>query len=302
MSKLGEMLAWKINRVFPTLPIHSELESAKRGVESNQEWSYEEALRVLPGFDPYWNVRGKHVLDIGSGLGGKIPAYIQAGAGKVTGIEISLDDLRWAKQHPRLPDNGEPSSCQIDLINADASLLPFPKNSFDAVVSINVFEHIEKVDLALKEIYRVLKPSGLAYLHLPPYYSPWGPHLENWIHFPWPHLFFSDRTLLRVAAREDALKHLNENFVAPAQINWELSGDRIPGVNRITLRRFRNLTVKAGFKILQLKLFTVGYDFLESRSSRLARFAHTLLNWGAQIPGLQEIIVTKMVYVLQKAS
>ncbi len=45
--------------------------------------------------------------------------------------------------------------------------LPFDDNSFDSVVSFQVIEHIENDDLFLKEIFRVLRPGGIALMTTP---------------------------------------------------------------------------------------------------------------------------------------
>ena len=48
----------------------------------------------------------------------------------------------------------------IKFINADAHKLPFLSGSFDFVVAIETLEHLHEPDLALSEIYRVLKKKG----------------------------------------------------------------------------------------------------------------------------------------------
>jgi len=296
MSKLGEFIAWQLNRAFPPLTMHRRLEGAKIDVFANQKWAYEETRRIVHSFDPYWDLRGKHVLDIGTGLGGELPFYIEAGARAVTGFDIDTICLRGTQSHMV----AQGLSSTVRLVRCDAAQLPYPDNTFDAIVSINVFEHIAQVECAIQEAYRVLLPGGLAFLHLPPYFSAWGPHLENWIHFPWPHLLFSEQTLMRVAERQDNLNHLNSQFVESAQIDWRAG--HIPNVNHVTLGYFRRLVQKSGFKILQLKLLPIGYDFLKSDSSALKHIARWGLNIAVHLPLLQEVVVTKMVYVLQKQS
>jgi ubiquinone/menaquinone biosynthesis C-methylase UbiE len=302
MSKLSEQIAWGLNQVFHPLSIHQELEIAKSNVEANQQWAYNEAQRIKQAFEPYWDLKGLCVLDIGTGLGGKLPFYVEMGAKAVTGIDISFKSVRTSYQHVDSLGLTATDHASVSLAVTDAACLPFLDNTFDAIVSINVFEHIKQLEAAIHEAYRVLKPGGTAFLHLNPYYSPWGPHLENWIHFPWPHLLFSDRTLLHVAARQDTQDRLNAKFVQAAKIDWEAAGDRIPDVNRVTLRRFHALVKQAGFSIQQLELLPVGYDNLKNHSSIIRRAAFQLLRLGAHIPLLQEIIVTKMVYVLRKSA
>ena len=50
------------------------------------------------------------------------------------------------------------------LVCADAMQLPFEPGTFDAIVSMDVLEHIPDDALALREFYRVLKPGGELYI------------------------------------------------------------------------------------------------------------------------------------------
>lgn len=54
----------------------------------------------------------------------------------------------------------------IDEI-ADAHQLPYGAESFDAVIAIEVFEHLHSPAVAIKECYRVLTPDGVLILSIP---------------------------------------------------------------------------------------------------------------------------------------
>lgn len=295
MSRIGECLAWALNRLFPTLKMHRELQRAKISVAANQKWAYDEALRIYPYFDAYWDLKGKMVLDLGTGLGGKLPFYVESGARTVFGVDIDAQAANIAQKY--VYSLG--LSRNVLLTVADAAALPFCNNAFDVIISINTFEHIAMVEQALCECHRVLKPGGIALLFLPPYYSPWGPHLELWIHFPWPHLLFSEKTLMKVAAREDARLRLSQNFVNTSHWVWDTSC--IPNVNCMTLRQFRSIVSKTGFSIKQITLLPVGYEFLRSRSL-IKRTLLSLLRVMTSLPFLQEVVVTKIACVLQKTT
>lgn len=60
------------------------------------------------------------------------------------------------------------------LFRFDLTHCPLPDASVDAVVLLNVLEHIERDDLALKQIYRILKPGGVLVVEVPA-----GPHLYD---------------------------------------------------------------------------------------------------------------------------
>jgi SAM-dependent methyltransferase len=54
-----------------------------------------------------------------------------------------------------------------NFIQADAARLPFPAQSFDAVISNHSLEHICDLGDSFKEIRRVIKPEGLLYVAVP---------------------------------------------------------------------------------------------------------------------------------------
>jgi SAM-dependent methyltransferase len=60
----------------------------------------------------------------------------------------------------------------IPLLRFDLLQCPLPSNSFDAVVMLNVLEHIEDDGRALAQVHRILKPGGIIVVEVPA-----GPHL-----------------------------------------------------------------------------------------------------------------------------
>lgn len=59
---------------------------------------------------------------------------------------------------------------------ASAEALPFADDSFDAVISDNVFEHLPDVPAATSEIARVLRPGGVAIIVVHPFTALSGGH------------------------------------------------------------------------------------------------------------------------------
>jgi SAM-dependent methyltransferase len=55
----------------------------------------------------------------------------------------------------------------IPLLQFDLTQCPLPSASFDAVVLLNVLEHIERDDLALTQLHRILRPGGILIAEVP---------------------------------------------------------------------------------------------------------------------------------------
>lgn len=56
---------------------------------------------------------------------------------------------------------------KVDVVNLNDDRLPYPDASFDVVTATEVIEHLENYRQILREIYRVLKPSGVCILSTP---------------------------------------------------------------------------------------------------------------------------------------
>ncbi len=54
-----------------------------------------------------------------------------------------------------------------NIIYADAGNLPFENEAFDIVIGNHIMEHIPEDTVAMKEIFRVLKPTGKAVVQIP---------------------------------------------------------------------------------------------------------------------------------------
>ncbi len=56
---------------------------------------------------------------------------------------------------------------EYNPVYTDIQKMDFPDNHFDVVICCHVIEHVDDDKLAMKEIYRVLKPNGFAVLQVP---------------------------------------------------------------------------------------------------------------------------------------
>ncbi|MEV6411918.1 methyltransferase domain-containing protein [Kribbella sp. NPDC051718] len=100
---------------------------------------------------------GDRVLDVGVGPG-LLAAEMAAEVGpdgRVCGIDISDSMLAIAGKRAKV--DGGPT---LELELAAAGRIPHGAESFDVVVSTQVFEYLDDVPGALNEIRRVLRPAG----------------------------------------------------------------------------------------------------------------------------------------------
>jgi len=90
----------------------------------------------------------KIILDIGCGIGYLLQAIRRENEKcELNGIDFNVNVKSLSIQ-----------KCKIKI--EDASKLSFEDNYFDIVYALDVLEHINEVETAIKEIQRVLKPKG----------------------------------------------------------------------------------------------------------------------------------------------
>lgn len=90
------------------------------------------------------------ILEIGSGTGANFKFYPKSKCAAAS--EISLQMLKFAK--PKIKDQ------KIELVQANAEMLPFPDDFFDAAFATLVFCSVPNPENAFRELRRILKPNG----------------------------------------------------------------------------------------------------------------------------------------------
>lgn len=60
-----------------------------------------------------------------------------------------------------------PPAASAESVTGDARAMPFPDASFDRVIAAEIFEHIDEDTAAMSEMFRVLRPGGLAAVTVP---------------------------------------------------------------------------------------------------------------------------------------
>ena len=112
---------------------------------------------------------GDVVVDVGCGTGAILERFA-AGAVAV-GIDDHADALRYARERSGAL-----------LVRSDARGLPFGSGTVDRAFLLDVAEHVPEDAAVFAEIRRVLKPTGLAVIHVPAHPRMWSPHDEAMHH------------------------------------------------------------------------------------------------------------------------
>ena len=113
---------------------------------------------LVPGrlgwFDRHIVWQGKEVLDLGC-AGGFMAEAIAARGGKVTGIDPAAGAIAAARHHAKS------AGLQIAYHVGVGEKLLYADVSFDAVVCVDVLEHVADLSQVLAQVARVLRPGGM---------------------------------------------------------------------------------------------------------------------------------------------
>ena len=150
-----------------------------------RHWWYRGRRTVLDGVLASLELpKPARVLDAGCGSGRNMLEL--SSLGTVTGIELSETSVALARER----DAGE-------IVSGSVLEMPFPDDSFDLAVSLDVIEHLEDDLAALRELRRAVAPGGTLLVTVPAYQWLWSGHDEINHH----HRRYTRRSLQRVAER-----------------------------------------------------------------------------------------------------
>lgn len=138
-------------------------------LEDKYWWFVGRRFLAVTLFKRLGNLHGK-VLDLGCGTGAVLAEF--SNLTESVGLDMSMVALKFAS-----------SRKDFNLVQASGTDMPFGAETFDSVVGLDVFEHIENHEAAFKECYRVLRPGGKLILSVPAFKMLWGPHDVALHHF-----------------------------------------------------------------------------------------------------------------------
>ena len=114
----------------------------------------------------------KHLI-VGVGTGGTAIALHKLGVLSIFGIDTNKIVVDIVKDKAK-SNNFTPNKFNV----ACSEALPYESNKFDFIHCFSVLEHVQDVKKSIVEMYRVIKPNGILYIHTPNYVFPFENHYK----------------------------------------------------------------------------------------------------------------------------
>jgi SAM-dependent methyltransferase len=153
-EKRAEAFCWAYDELFRRCPWHPAL-NERSGMDAPDlvELRVRNFTRWLPP------AAGVRVLEIGCGMG-ELAIGLSGNGYQCVGIDVSEVRIRRLQRF---------RSANLEFRRVEGTKLPFPDQSFDVAISMQLFEHLHPEDATehLQEVSRVLKPGGFYILETP---------------------------------------------------------------------------------------------------------------------------------------
>lgn len=189
---------------------------------------------------------GTTIADIGSGDGIiDLGVVLKARPSKLVGYDLKTAEPEALRRSMTAAGMQEelPTQDVLAFVQSEPDRVPAPNDTFDVVFSWSVFEHVSNPVEMLEEVHRILKPDGVFFLQLWPFFnSQHGGHLWLAIDEPFAHLTRSPFAI------EHELKG------EPATDPSRPADDEFRSLNRLTLDGLQRALLAAHLRIAKIEL------------------------------------------------
>jgi len=181
-------------------------------------------IEALFGPQIWMALLGRVVIDFGCGEGAQAIEVARRGARRVIGVDNRPNVLERATAAAERA--GVADRCVFALHAAERA---------DVILSIDGFEHYGDPGQVLCIMRRLVDPHGRVFIAFgPPWFHPLGGHLFSV--FPWAHLIFTEKSLLRWRA----------GFKSDGATRF---GEVEGGLNQMTVHHFERLLERSEFEV-----------------------------------------------------
>jgi SAM-dependent methyltransferase len=137
-------------------------------------------------------------LVLGVGGGDEMALWEQARPRSLTATDFFAQPACWRGRE------------RVRFAQADVRALPFADASFDLVASTALFEHVNGVEAAAREMARVTRANGLVFSNFGPLYHTYGgAHFEG----AYEHLWMSDEQLEEYLVRRNIASEIDDGLL-----------------------------------------------------------------------------------------
>ena len=261
---------------------------AKYRSELDYPWDTYFGLQLSPFLED------KVVLDLGCFNGGRSVAWFERyKMDMLFGVDVDQVFIHSATQFATF------KNVKATFTVSKGEELPFEETTFDAVLSFDVFEHVQNLEKTLDECWRVLKPGGRLFVVFPGYFHPIEHHLGLATQMPFIHYFFNSKTLIN-AYCQILDERGNEAYWYRRHSSEPEKWERCNTINGTTLSRFKRLLRNRHWTVVlhsRRPIGSIGRNITKQKFSlMLSRLCYPL----ACLPGIQEICLHRITYILQK--
>src|ERR1700728_1350846 len=268
------------------------MRSARAKYESEIHYSWDHYF----GVDLAPLLAGKRVMDLGCLFGGRSVAWAERyRIEHMTGIDVHPAYIEAATRF------AQSRNVKADFHLAVGERLPFEAGTFHAILSFDVYEHVQSVAATLIECHRVLRPGGHLCVVFPSYWQPLEHHLSLVTRVPGLQYMFSGHTL--VAAYNQILDSRGVDAAWYKRQKPELQPwERCNTINGTTLRSFRRLIKEGGWQIVKHSRPPIG-SMGRTVVNRPRPWHRALAAVGralVEIPVVNEAFLHRIVFILRR--
>ena len=223
------------------------------------------------------------MLEIGSGDGGNLPAFLECGA---VVMAVEPDEQLVAFTLSKLQAYVHTGKLQVVAKDFEAAQREHElTEKFDLIFMKDVVEHLHQPESHFLHMKELLRPDGMIFLAFPAWQMPFGGHQQlckgRWMsRLPWYHLLPASwyRTLLSWAGE-------------PADVLMEIRE------TRLTIERFENMVKAAGFDICERLLWLVNPVY----EAKFGWKPRRLWGWLSRLPWIRNFLTSCAYYMLRPA-